>query len=81
MRKNGQFLAKNDFSIQNLEGLFYHKKRTTFVVGYGFLFIKIISEPASPALVYGGHDYLIMDKGDYSFSVPCVNASFVTRRQ
>lgn len=42
------FWSKINFSVQGL-GLFYRKKRVTFVVMSGFWSIEIVSEPATPA--------------------------------
>ena len=51
MVKNGHFLIKNEFQRPRFGGgLFDRKKRVTFVVGYRFSSMEIVSEPAIPAL-------------------------------
>ena len=52
MRKNGQFLTKNEFQRPRFVGggSFGRKKRVTFVVGFRSSSMEIVSEPATPAL-------------------------------
>ena len=52
MVKNDHFLTKNEFQRPRFggRGLFDHKKRVPFVVGFRFSSMEIVSESATAAL-------------------------------